>query len=256
MEGLKLSKANLTAYIHPSKTNQFSQPILRQLSSLLFKSAPYHFFQTSSFPAPHRILTSSSFPLHCRFSEIFHGVVLAYDLNSLHTCAKILPGVHPYFGVKLKVNLLLFSPKPNMLLEGKVVKVTQESIHVVVLGFSSAIITEKDIREEFVCKTKRGQEVYASRSHKQHVIKVGTMIRFDEEILHVYGSLVPDHTGSIYWLDKNLEADSHVYRSKKKRRIVPERIMLEQDAVDGELSTLDIVQKSKKSKKQKHQEES
>lgn len=32
--------------------------------------------------------------------------------------------------------------------------------------------------------------------------------------------------------------------------------MLEQDAVDGELSTLDIVQKSKKSKKQKHQEES
>ena len=90
----------LTAYIHPSKTNQVSQPILRQLSSLLFKSAPYHFFQTSSFPAPHRILTSSSFPLHCRFSEIFHGVVLAYDLNSLHTCAKILPGVHPYFGVK------------------------------------------------------------------------------------------------------------------------------------------------------------
>lgn len=116
MEGLKVSKANLTAYIHPSKTNQVSQPILRQLSSLLFKSAPYHFFQTSSFPAPHRILTSSSFPLHCRFSEIFHGVVLAYDLNSLHTCAKILPGVHPYFGVKLKVNLLLFSPKPNMLL--------------------------------------------------------------------------------------------------------------------------------------------
>jgi len=34
-----------------------------------------------------------------------------------------------------------------------VVKLTQESIHVVVLGFSAAIITEKDIREEFVCKT-------------------------------------------------------------------------------------------------------
>lgn len=148
-----------------------------------------------------------------------------------------------------------------MLLEGKVVKVTQESIHVVVLGFSSAIISEKDIREEFVCKTKRGQEVYVSRSHKRHVIKVGTMIRFlvksfDEEILHVYGSLVPDHTGSIYWLDKNLEVDSHSDRSEKKRRIVPERIMLEQDAVDGELSTLNIGQKSKKSKKQKHQEES
>ncbi|KAL5167222.1 DNA-directed RNA polymerase I subunit rpa43 [Glycine soja] len=324
MEGLKVSKANLTVYIHPSKSNQVSQAVLRQLSSLLFT-----------------------------FSEIFDGVVLAYDVNSFDTCAKILSGVHPYFGVKLKVNLLLFSPKPNMLLEGKVVKVTQESIHVVVLGFSSAIISEKDIREEFVCKTKRGQEVYVSRSHKRHVIKVGTMIRFlvkswyqsgsypppsaavrrrfnrrlqgfvrleernsaqltagpgasprvvthhlrarqtpardhhappspcrkrarllpavssgspesisaisfcfDEEILHVYGSLVPDHTGSIYWLDKNLEVDSHSDRSEKKRRIVPERIMLEQDAVDGELSTLNIGQKSKKSKKQKHQEES
>ena len=33
------------------------------------------------------------------------------------------------------------------------VKLTQESIHVVVLGFSAAVIAEKDIREEFVCKT-------------------------------------------------------------------------------------------------------
>jgi len=36
--------------------------------------------------------------------------------------------------------------------EGKVVKLTQESIHVVVLGFSAAVIAEKDIREEFVWK--------------------------------------------------------------------------------------------------------
>ncbi|KAL5065392.1 hypothetical protein RYX36_027129 [Vicia faba] len=58
-----------------------------------------------------------------------------------------------------------------MLLEGKVVKLTHESIHVVVLGFASAIITEKDIRAEFVYKMKHGQEVYASNSHKRHVIK-------------------------------------------------------------------------------------
>lgn len=35
---------------------------------------------------------------------------------------------------------------------------------------------------------------------------------FDEEILHVYGSLIPDHTGSIHWLDKNLEVVSHTDR--------------------------------------------
>ncbi|ESW11681.1 hypothetical protein PHAVU_008G050600 [Phaseolus vulgaris] len=232
MEWLKVSKANLTVYIHPSKSNQVSKAVLRELSSLLFT-----------------------------FSEIVGGVVLAYDVNSLDTCAKILPGVHPYLGVKLKANLLLFCPKPNTLLEGKVVKLTQESIHVVVLGFSAAIITEKDIREEFVCKTKKGQEVYASRSNKRHVIKVGTMIRFlvksfDEEILHICGSLIPDHTGSIYWLDKNLEVVSHADRSEKKKRIEPERIMLEQGAVDGELSNLDIVQKRTNAKRQKHWEES
>ncbi|BAT83487.1 hypothetical protein LR48_Vigan03g036100 [Vigna angularis] len=232
MEGLKVSKANLTVYIHPSKSNQVSQAVLRELSSLLFT-----------------------------FSEIVDGVVLAYDVNSLDTCAKILSGVHPYFGVRLKVNFLLFSPKPNTLLEGKVVKLTEDSIHVVVLGFSAAVIAEKDIREEFVWKMKKGHEVYASRSNKRHVIKVGTMIRFlvksfDEEILHVYGSLIPDHTGSIHWLDKNLEVVSHADRSEKKKRIQPERIMLEQDAVDGELSTLDIVEKRTSAKRQKHLEES
>ncbi|KAL5057608.1 hypothetical protein RYX36_029212 [Vicia faba] len=86
------------------------------------------------------------------YDEIFDGVVLAYDVYSFDKCAKILPGVYPYFGVNLKLNLLLFSPKPDMLLEGKVVKLTHESIHVVVLGFASAIITEKDIRAEFVYK--------------------------------------------------------------------------------------------------------
>ncbi|RDY14018.1 hypothetical protein CR513_00978 [Mucuna pruriens] len=248
MEGLKVSKANLTVYIHPSKSKQVSQAVLRELSSLLFK---YARFQTPNlYLAFVAILNLSP----CRFSEAFDGVVLAYDVNSVDTCAKILPAVHPYFGVKLKVNLLLFSPKPNTLLEGKVVKLTQESIHVVVLGFASAIIAEKDIREEFVCKTKQEQDVYASRSHKRHVIKVGTVIRFDEEILHIYGSLIPEHTGSIYWLNKNMEVVSHNDRSEKKRRIEP--IKLEQDAVDGELSTLDIVQQRKNSKKQKHLEES
>jgi len=114
MEGLKVSKANLTVYIHPSKSNQVSQAVLRELSSLLFTYA--------SEPKPNPNKTSQSCRRfvsnfsHCRFSEIVDGVVLAYDVNSLDTCAKILPGVHPYFGVKLKVNFLLFSPKPNTLL--------------------------------------------------------------------------------------------------------------------------------------------
>lgn len=53
---------------------------------------------------------------HCRFSDTFDGVVLAYNVKSLDPCSKIIPGITPYFGVKLKVDLLLFSPKPDTLL--------------------------------------------------------------------------------------------------------------------------------------------
>ncbi|KAL1368143.1 hypothetical protein HN51_022283 [Arachis hypogaea] len=233
MEGLKLSNANLTAYLHPSKSRDVSEAILRELSSLLFT-----------------------------FSEALDGVVLAYDINSLdNKKAKILSGVIPYFGVPLSLDLLLFSPKPDMLLEGKVVKLSQESIHVVVLGFSSAIITEKDIREEFVYKTKHEQDVYASKSHKRHTIKVGNMIRFsvksfDEEILHIYGSLMADHTGSIHWLEKHSELISHTSRNAKKGESEGELTTLKQDAIDGKISSLDSARKVKKSKKQKMQEES
>ncbi|KAA3459307.1 Nucleic acid-binding protein [Gossypium australe] len=149
MEGLSIADANLVMYLHPSKSRNVSQSILRELGSLLFK-----------------------------FNETFDGVLLAYDVNILDKQAKILFGVHPYFGLRLKANLLLFSPKPDMLLEGKVVKLSQESIHVIVLGFSSAIITAENIRGEFKYRTKDKEELFASKSHKRHVIKVGTMIRF------------------------------------------------------------------------------
>ncbi|MBA0555983.1 hypothetical protein Golob_026126, partial [Gossypium lobatum] len=106
---------------------------------------------------------------------------------------------------------------------GKVVKLSQESIHVIVLGFSSAIITAENIRGEFKYRTKDTEELFASKSHKRHVIKVGTMIRFlvksfDEEILHIIGSLISAHTGSIRWLDRHLEEDSEFDRSSMKSR--------------------------------------
>lgn len=47
-----------------------------------------------------------------------------------------------------------------------------------------------------------------------------------------------------------------LYRSTKKRESEGQPLMLEQDAVDGELSTFNTVQKLKNSKKQKIREES
>ncbi|GAU23938.1 hypothetical protein TSUD_181270 [Trifolium subterraneum] len=224
MEGLQVSEAGLIVYIHPYKSNQVSKAVTRELSSLLFT-----------------------------YNEIFDGVVLAYEIKSLDKCARILPGVCPYFGVNLKV--LEFANK------GKVEKLTHDSIHVVVLGFSAAIIAEKDIRAEFGYRMKHEKGVYASKSHKRHVIKKDTMIRFmvksfDEETLQVYGSLVPDNTGSICWLDKNLEVVPQSDRSTKKRENERQPLLSDKDALDGEPSTVDTVQKLKKSKKQKVREES
>ncbi|KAA8537538.1 hypothetical protein F0562_027146 [Nyssa sinensis] len=233
MEGLKVSDANLVVYVHPSKSKKVSEAILRELGSLLFK-----------------------------FSETFDGVLLAYDVNILSEVAKILPGIHPYFGVRLKAKLLLFYPKPDMILEGKVVKLGQQSIHVIVLGFSSAIITEEDIREEFIYKVKHGQEVFASTSYKQHKIKVGTIIRFlvksfDEEILHVSGSLVPANTGCTDWLDKNLEDWSHTNRSTKKQRESEGRGEMEEHdkvTVDGKTFSLNTEHQIKKSKRRRSED--
>ncbi|TKY61301.1 DNA-directed RNA polymerase I subunit rpa43 [Spatholobus suberectus] len=133
MEVVKVSKSELT---HPSKSNHVSEAVLREPSSLLFT-----------------------------FSKILDGVVLAYDVNSLDTCGKILPGSSPLLGLGVKLKVVLE-------------------------------------------RKKRGQDVY----HKRHVIRF-LVKSFEEEILHVYGSLIPNHTGSIYWLDKNLEVVSHTDRT-------------------------------------------
>ncbi|KAM4111164.1 hypothetical protein ACJW30_05G047300 [Castanea mollissima] len=169
-----------------------------------------------------------------RFNESFDGVVLAYDVQIQDKIAKILPGFHPYF-------------------VGKLVKLTERSIHVIVLGFSSAIITGEDIREDFNHKIKHGDELFASRSQKRHVIKVGTVIRFlvksfDEERLHVSGSLLPANTGSIRWLARHSEDFSVSDRSTRKRS------ESEQELVGGEIYSLNNDHQIKKSKKHRIRE--
>ncbi|OVA12630.1 hypothetical protein BVC80_9015g36 [Macleaya cordata] len=200
------------------------------------------------------------------FSEVFDGVVLAYDVTVRNGNARILPGIHPYFGVNLRAKLLLFSPKPDMLLEGKVVKIGKESIHVIVLAFSSAAIMQEDIREEFRYKIKHGEEVFASRSHKRHVIKVGSTIRFlvkslDEEILHISGSLIPSHTGSIDWLDKHTEEGSQLERKicrsiKRERETEKGKAELNLGVYSEGAFLNSDHHRSKKSKRRRTEEES
>ncbi|KAL3676264.1 hypothetical protein R1sor_026212 [Riccia sorocarpa] len=61
---------------------------------------------------------------------------------------RILAGLTPYFDVNLTAKLLIFSPSPGMLLEGKVNKVEKDYIGVVVLVLFNAAIGVSDIRED------------------------------------------------------------------------------------------------------------
>ncbi|KAH7523532.1 hypothetical protein FEM48_Zijuj06G0021300 [Ziziphus jujuba var. spinosa] len=244
MEGLNVSDANLIVHLHPSKSNNIYDAILRELSSLLFKYFFFFFFFFKKnffgcflvFDIEELLkIAVTGFLL---FNENFDGVVLAYEFNILDKNAKILIGIHPFFGVRLKAKLLLFSPKPDMLLEGKVVKLSQGSIHLIVLGFSSATIIDEDIREEFLFKTKHEEEIFISKFHKRHVIKIGNMLRFlvksfDEEILHISGSLVPPHTGSIWWLDRHSKEVSQPDRGNKSREAEEETILQANGTVGG-----------------------
>ncbi|KAK9664654.1 hypothetical protein RND81_14G058700 [Saponaria officinalis] len=221
MEAIKYSEANLMVFIQPSKTGAVSEAIKQQLSSFLFK-----------------------------FNETFGGVLLAYDFVVKSNLAKIL-SLYPFVGISLKANLLLFAPKPETYLEGKVVKLAQDAIHVVVLGFSAAIITEEDIRDEFRFKIKHGRELFRSTSHKRHVIKVNTVIRFlvksfDEETLHISGSLEQPTTGDIRWLSKNSEELSSAGRKREDIERVKEEHSI--GTIDGGVLSSDshVLRKPKK----------
>ncbi|XP_027147887.1 uncharacterized protein LOC113748609 isoform X4 [Coffea eugenioides] len=196
MEGLKLAAAKLVVYLHPSKAKNVADAIHGEISSLLFK-----------------------------FNETFDGVLLAYDTDFPSNLAKILPGVHPYFGVRLETKLLLFHPKPDMVLEGE----------------------------------KPGKEVFRSTIHKKHRIKIGTIIRFvvksfDEEILHVSGSLLPAHTGCVKWLERHLEEWSQSDSTIKKRRANEQTGEISEPdkaANDGKTFAVNTESHNKKSKRRK-----
>ncbi|CAN6343129.1 unnamed protein product [Urochloa humidicola] len=208
MEALREAEAELTVYVHPSNAADVPRAVSRQLSGLLFS-----------------------------YEERFDGVLLAHEAQLVKKDkeyktkkkdkkkakieeeteakrkeipkilkSKILNGLVPYFGVRVYANLLLFSPQPGMLLEGKVEMLGKESIHAVVFGVFSVAIMSDDIHEKFKFKRKGHGGRFVSRSDREHFIKRGTMIRFyvksvDTEMnCHITGSLIPPHTGSMRWL--------------------------------------------------------
>lgn len=187
--------AELQVCVHPAWSNNVLKGVQETLNSLLF-----------------------------RYNEALDGVVLAYlDLKIPSRNAKILAGLSPYFRVNLTAKLLIFSPKMGMMLEGKVNKIEEDYIGVLVLGLFNAAIGVTDIRDCFHFLEEDFERSWVSDSQK-HVIKLGTIIRFSvksveekDEFLDLSGSLVPSGTGSLEWLTQPKVGELSKGRSEKRR---------------------------------------
>ncbi|CAD6269920.1 unnamed protein product [Miscanthus lutarioriparius] len=232
MEALRTAEAELTVYVHPSNTKRVRHAVNRQLSALLFTydnrfdgvllthEVAFHLGNDKE-GKPKKDENGepkdeSGEPKSCVKGKIKDGSGEPKDESGepkdesgkpkICVKGKIMNGLVPYFGVQVRANLLLFSPQPDMILEGTVEMLGKESIHAIVLGVFSVAIMSEDIREKFKFKRKSEGGKFASRTDKKHVIKRGTMIRFsvkrvDTEMnCHITGSLIPPHTGCMRWL--------------------------------------------------------
>ncbi|TVU45596.1 hypothetical protein EJB05_05086 [Eragrostis curvula] len=251
MEGLRKSEADMMVYVHPSNAADVGRAVARQLSSLLFS-----------------------------YEDCFDGVLLSHEFtigvtndkkgkeentgkddnrgtegnmdNQKNIKAKTLNGLVPYLAVPVQASLLLFSPQPNMMLEGTVEMLGKESIHAIVLGVFSAAIMLDDIHEKFKFKRKGDGGSFVSRSDKHHVIKKGSVIRFSVKRVdtdmncHITGSLIPPHTGSMLWL--SLHDDEYASGiNSDKRRSRDTNIKVEQDEQEyGKVDNKDGVRNSER----------
>ncbi|CAL4906284.1 unnamed protein product [Urochloa decumbens] len=218
MEALREVEAELTVYVHPSNAADVPRAVSRQLSGLLFSyeerfdgvllahEAQLVDEDNKENATKEKDKKEAKLEEDKKEAKIEEETEAKSNKKPKILKAKILNGLVPFFGVRVCANLLLFSPQPGMLLEGKVEMLGKESIHAVVLGVFSVAIMSDDIHEKFRFKRKSHGGRFVSRSDREHFIKRGTMIRFsvksvDTEMnCHITGSLIPPHTGSMRWL--------------------------------------------------------
>ncbi|TVU33957.1 hypothetical protein EJB05_15774 [Eragrostis curvula] len=248
MEGLRKSEADLTVYVHPANADDVRRAVARQLSSLLFTYEDRfdgvllaHEF-TIGFRKEQKDKEENTGKEDSKVKEDNSGKKDNMDKQE-NIKGKILNGLVPYFGVPVQATLLLFSPQPNMMLEGTVEMLGKESIHAIVLGVFSAAIMSDDIHEKF--KFKRDQHdgllkcivqqssyiIFFMHNVTAEIQSNNTSEDFmvDTEMnCHITGSLIPPHTGSMLWLSlHDDEYASGINGDKRRSRDI--NIKVDQD---------------------------
>ncbi|XP_024524592.1 DNA-directed RNA polymerase I subunit rpa43 isoform X4 [Selaginella moellendorffii] len=200
VEWLRSVSARIRMYLHPKCASNLEASVREVLNSMLLK-----------------------------FDSSFDGVLLAYFRPEILKFGhKILP-LLPYFTVRLKADLLLFSPKAGMLIEGKVNKVEKDYIGMLVLGLFNAAIGINDIRQDLFYDEVATEQTWISESDERHCIRVGSRVSFlvksvqeEDEFIDIVGSLVPPETGALDWIacleeDKEAQQEQQTPVSEKSR---------------------------------------
>lgn len=182
------SLTKLQIELHPSKLQDVNAGILQHLSSLLFK-----------------------------YQDDLEGIVMAWDKGVQILKKAGAATIHPYFPlvhIEVKTNMLLFKPRVGSLLVGKVIKVANDFIGLLVLGLFNASIPADQIRSEF--KFNNGQSAWISKKKPEHRLQVGTEVKFkvvrllsDSSIFGMIGSLVDKKsTGALHYIREGAQEEA------------------------------------------------
>ncbi|KAG0604519.1 hypothetical protein M758_10G177500 [Ceratodon purpureus] len=238
MEGLREKKMKMVVLLHPSRASNVQQGVREILNSLLV-----------------------------RFNEHFDGSVLAHsDTKIQGRTAAILEGLSPYFCVRLTTTLLLFTPKVGFFVEGKVNKVEEDYLGVVVLGLFNAAIGSSDIRSELVyCEGEDGTKVWMNESDDRHCIQIGSLIRFsvksvqeNEEIVDLTGALLAPQTGCVKYLaleskDRVKVENTHRISDNGEKRSKHKESRNAEESIVASEGTNEHTPKKKKKRKDKNE---
>lgn len=193
--------------------------------------------------------------LFCSYDEELDGVPIA------HSDVRILSqsgSVHPYFPlirVVVAADFVVFRPRPGARVTGRVNKISEDYIGLVVLGFMNAVIKRDAIRMDFHPVLSR--QVWESRADPSHVIAVGDVVRFkivtvehNGPFASLLGALMSSDTGNA---DNNsvvqaVEAFVMGERKEKSRSRT-------EDSKEKSIKKKDSSKSKKKKKKKKERDE-
>mmetsp|Transcript_8354 Transcript_8354/g.16076 ORF Transcript_8354/g.16076 Transcript_8354/m.16076 type:complete len:178 (-) Transcript_8354:130-663(-) len=111
-----------------------------------------------------------------KYVDDFDGVVLSYSDVNILTKEPVIHPYFPYFHLDVIATIVLFKPTKGSKMVGKVNKIGEDFIGLLILGVFNATIPKSDIGEEYKCKMDDQSWLHIKDSSKS--ITIGSNVCF------------------------------------------------------------------------------